>query len=172
MRRAKGKLGEIWEKRILKDSRSKGYTCVRIPNAIHGAYSNKGKVWQEKTPFDYCVGIEGKAIFFDAKYTEDNSLNIKSKITPPKKIHQYWALMDAHNHGNMAGYLIYFNKHNLITWVCIERLDEIIEIDKLKSLNPDIEGLTSQSAFDTLDLKVLCFNEDLGMEVKAPRPDQ
>ena len=117
--------GKAFEKRIRDEALLANVTCAEIPNKFVGYYSGRPK--QVATPFDFALGIDGKAVFLEAKACGDLcGFNFKSKVLAPEKIHQYNHLIRAQECGNKAGYLIHFYKAHRIVWLPVEHIHQII----------------------------------------------
>ncbi len=148
---------KIFEERIVTESEAKGYTCVKVPNDVRGLYSHKPI--QVKTSFDFCCGVNGLALFFDAKSENGGALYIDAYITSEKKIHQFHALQACHLNNNKAGYLcLFYEQHDVISWIPIP---VIIEARRLgvKCISPETPGVVSQDSGFNIDLKLLCFSK-------------
>jgi penicillin-binding protein-related factor A (putative recombinase) len=131
----KNSAGKSFETRILSDACLLGHTIIKVPEQFINVYGN-GPIKQCKTPFDFCGGINGKSIFFDAKATKETRLNIKTYILCAKKVHQFASLKSAAANGDTAGYLVYFYNLRLFTWFDIDVVTKCVDAqDKALTAN-------------------------------------
>lgn len=130
-------------------------TLIKIPNG--NRYVPGGKTIKHRTEFDFCVGLEGNAIFFDAKSTS-TPINLKDKIFSARKIHQFTALMEAHRAGNIAGYLIHFRKPGIIAWANVVLINNLNRLGQ-KSLTHDTKGLVCQEDSVPISFRDLWKND-------------
>jgi penicillin-binding protein-related factor A (putative recombinase) len=150
-----------FEKRIRVDSQMLGITCIKVPNHLEKARSRTGTLIdvEKKTAFDFCAGIDGLAMFFDAKYVSAEDYLSLNEILKPKKYHQYSALVDAWAKGNIAGYIIYLYKLNKICWCPVTSIMQTIDEKRLKRINLQTPGLTHQEDDVPLDIRKLTWNQ-------------
>ncbi len=144
-----------FEKRILTEVRICGNTCIRIPDKIiHYNSGGRYSFARGKTEFDFVAGINGRAVFFDAKALSGNLFNLASIVTRPKSIHQYYALQDAYRTGNIAGYLVWFYGSNIqkICWIPINLVASAVKSGFPKSFPYNYSGVKSQDDFVRIDL--------------------
>jgi penicillin-binding protein-related factor A (putative recombinase) len=148
--------GKSFEKRVAQELRLQGVTIIKVPESQR--YIG-GKVIRKKTQFDFCAGVDGLAIFFDAKsYEKESVFNFKSRVLNEKCIHQFHELNAAVSDGNIAGYLIHFPKEGVIGWASIQAVNGMIQ-GGVKSIKPDCLGVEWQLDAHPIDLRSLCIKE-------------
>jgi penicillin-binding protein-related factor A (putative recombinase) len=131
-------------------------TCIRIRDDVR--VIGNGKPIRSKSEFDFTAAIDGQAMFFDAKETQDARWNLKEYCLYKTKVHQWNALKSAHEKGAMAGYLVWFSTLNSIVWAPIPALLAAIERDE-KCLTITTIGCSSQSDNEPIDLQALVYHE-------------
>jgi penicillin-binding protein-related factor A (putative recombinase) len=140
-----------WENEIIQSFKAKGFYTFKVPEAVTHVRAT-GKVFQRKTPFDFAACIHGIFVGFDAKYCEQNSFQVSNV-----KSHQLLAINDVEFYGGISGLLVYFKKHNMISWAnnkCIK--DHLLNHKKLAPLGA---GVVSQSANLAIDPMKLIGND-------------
>lgn len=150
-------IGKQFEAIVKRDAELNGVTCIRVPDEIINFY-NKQKAVQVKTEFDFCLGIDGLAVFLDAKATKENVLNFKSKLTNQKKIHQLVNLTAAYEKGNIAGLLIWFYQKENYAWASVESILDLISSGK-RGISYDSPGIVTQLDSVPIDFRQLMFND-------------
>jgi penicillin-binding protein-related factor A (putative recombinase) len=134
---------EIWrqfEKRCKEDLQLGGHAVTHVPS--HLQQTKYGSV-RKKTDCDFAAGINGRAVFFDAKVCGEARFNIKSLILRPDKIHQYWFLIGAVEKGSVGGYLIWFYDKKKIVWLPAENIHRLTQ-DSEKSIGIDSPEVRTQ----------------------------
>jgi penicillin-binding protein-related factor A (putative recombinase) len=121
----------------------------------------RGKVIRRKSEFDFAASIDGQAVFFDAKVTQDQGWNLKEYILAQKKIHQWIALQDAFDKGAVAGYLIWFQQHDTIVWASVPCIRGLMTKGE-KALTISSQGVSIQSVNNPINLQGLMFHEVYG----------
>lgn len=145
--------GKDFEKRVIQESKLNGITCIRVPD--HVTFSGH----RRKTEFDYCAGVDGLAVFFDCKAT-GRAFNLKSYVLAKEKVHQYKALVEAAEKGNVSGYLLYFYEEGQYVWAPIDTVSRLIA-SGAKSITPDTLGTVAQSDKEIFSLRKLTQNDRL-----------
>lgn len=149
----KSRSWENFELRIVRDCTLKGLIMYKMPEKFRGVYS--GRATQEKTPFDFFGSIKGQSIYFDAKQTAKDKFMFSEHVHNPKKRHQFTALVDAHEKGCIAGYLVYFAKHETIAWISIDTILYHIDCGKVGIQCGDLPSCNYQDYKEWLDLEKL-----------------
>lgn len=160
-----------FEQRVYNESNLLGIFVSRIPTGCRIIRPGKPpKVQLVKTDFDFCAGLNGQALFFDAKATDKGTFNFKSYVEAPKKVHQYTRMCQAHDMGNLAGYLIWFYDKRMITWAPIQLVRAMLR-EGGKGINPDTPGCRSQEDWKKLDLVELCIPDPIFAHVSEQTPN-
>lgn len=154
----------LWfERKIERDAKAQNITYRKIPEKFVNVY--RGHPIQKKVCYDGILSLDGRFVSLDAKSCNVRTFNLKSNCFAPKKIHQFNALVDDHNNGNISGLLINFVAYKLISWVPIEIIADIFFKKKpIKSLKPDFPGIRSQEAKGLIDFKRLCLGPEVSHE--------
>lgn len=171
---------KAFEKRIKVESQMLGITCIKVPNHLEKARIKSGALIdvERKTEFDFCAGIDGIAMFFDAKYVSSENYLSLNELTRPQKYHQYSALVDAWAKGNISGYVAHLFKIQTICWIPITTVMNLIDHIKqaeahnqnnpndkqplpLKRIMPSVPGVISQPDDRPIDLRRLTWNQRL-----------
>lgn len=140
-----------WEKRIITECGVQQITCVKIPTEIRGFFGS-GKKAAVRSFVDFAVGCDGKAIFFDAKVTQDSVWNLRKYVFNEKSIHQYHSLIGARNNSNLAGYMILFWLHKRISWVPIDVIERCYN-NGIASITYETEGVKTVLECDPMPLR-------------------
>lgn len=146
---------EIWrqfEKRIGQELNLQRNTVVaQIPSHMN---QSKGRVFRKKTDCDFAAGVDGRAVYFDAKVCAEPRFNANSLILRESKIHQYRFLKSALEKGSIGGYLIWFYGQRKIVWLPVEMVDNIN-----RSFAWDDARMRSQDDDKPIDLKALIWGD-------------
>lgn len=98
------KIGTAWEKTFADQARLRGWAVVRIPDGcIRIVERGRTKLIPAKSPFDFILGKDSKAVFVDTK-TYDSDQICYSDIN----FKQVEKLLSLEFEGFMAGYVVYF----------------------------------------------------------------
>lgn len=151
-------VGKQFEKMIVEHAKLDRVSCIRVPDEIRNFYNKTQKAIQVKTQFDFCLGVDGLAVFLDAKATQKSSFNFKGYLTNKKKIHQTMALKNAYELGNISGLLIWFYTLNVYTWAPINAIIELMSAGEL-GVKPDSKGVVSQTDLSPIRFRSLLSNE-------------
>jgi penicillin-binding protein-related factor A (putative recombinase) len=121
-------------------AKSQGSTLFKIPMGAKQITSTR--MIRVETPFDWILIKNGKVAFLDTKRLKDGNLT-PSKITK----HQYQALLDCHQAGTKAGYIVWFEDKDQMTFFSAPMLDNIVKkykkedglvLGKLRSFDLDL----------------------------------
>lgn len=138
--------------------------CIQIPSGMRVIKGAQGKIIPvpTQTPFDFVLGFEGKALFIDAKSTEKNTFSFSQLVD-----HQMHFLNEMKRSGNMAGYLICFNRTDIPKAAYFD-IDQLRNIKQRESVC--LEDGVQVGALYEIDLRKIfgTINESKGIEnVKA-----
>ena len=125
--------GDYFEAELSRQAIIDGIGFEKIPSGCRWVNSPKGlKAIGVKTPFDFMMFKNGRAIFFDAKSTDGNTF-------PHSKLeeHQVKSLAQIASHGFKCGYLVKFVGIGF-TWFPVEKL---LKLNPRESLKP-IDGIS------------------------------
>lgn len=162
----------IWkqfERRVETESKMNQITCWRVPSEVR-------TIWKGGKPIpihvkslpDFCGGILGLAFFMDAKTTQKNNFAIQDTVLreddSANKKHQWINLVDAHEKGNISGYLVWFVKYEKISWISVETINQFIE-QKMNMILPDSPGVISFPDDQPINLK-LFLKRDLDRRIR------
>lgn len=156
----------VWkqfEKRVESESKMNQITAWKVPTEIRLIKSRPYPIHIKTVP-DFACGILGLAAFFDAKTTHKDKWQIKDNVLREDKIHQWHNLLDAHEKGNVAGYLLWFINHRLISWISVETINQFLE-QKQNLILPDSPGVISFPDDQPINLK-LFLKRDLDRRIR------
>lgn len=125
--------GDFFENELARQAMIDGIGFEKIPSGCRWVNTPKGlKAIGVKTPFDFMMFKNGRAIFFDAKSTEGNTF-------PHGKLeeHQVKSLAQIAEHGFKCGYLVKFEGIGF-TWFPVETL---LRLERGRSLKP-VDGIS------------------------------
>lgn len=148
--------GREFEKLIKDHCALTRIMCVRVPHEIRNFYT--GTPIQVKVEFDYCLGVDGRAVFLDAKASKEPRINFKSAITNKKKIHQLNHLASAYELGNVSGYLMHFYSEKVFSWASAPVVMDLLAANHL-NLTPDSPGIVTMSSNEPLNIRELLKND-------------
>lgn len=115
------KIGTSFEDTAEKLLLMSGFSVIRIPDGCRTfGYGIKTRMIRIKSPFDFLAAKDGKAIFFDCKTYQNNSIAY-SQINE----NQIEKLLSLERQGHLAGYLIYFREHDDIRFFKASQLNEV-----------------------------------------------
>ncbi len=106
------KYGAGFEEAVKTILKSKGYILIKIPNGAKMVRAKMGGTFLVpiKSPFDFLAVREGKAICFDCKTYQKNTI-AHSDLKP----HQVHSLYQIYAYGKLwAGYIVYFRPSDKI----------------------------------------------------------
>lgn len=152
---------QIWERRILADAQLQGYEISRIPEEVRGLYTQRPT--KIKSDVDFCMAINGAAVWFDAKACEEILWNIKKRVfrietdKQSSTLHQWAKLKSAADRGCFAGYLIWFTEARKISWAPVSAIEFAVK-NNIASLHWQSEGVTSQDDDKPIDFRSLIFD--------------
>lgn len=148
---------QLWrqfEERIINDCAQCGIFITQIPLGCRIVDLNgRRKLQTIRTDFDFVAGVSGRAVFFDAKSINGDQINIQSTIMSPRKVHQYYRLLEAREMGSHAGYIIWFRDESTrqISWVDVLVVKRLFE-QGFKTITPNNTGVISDPDVQTIDL--------------------
>lgn len=143
---------KTFENNIRDHSKVYGIFVLKIPESVRLI---KGfHPIRTKTAFDFTAGVDGLAVYFDAKcVSERNSFNYDKYLLDKKHKHQWLALQEAWDAGNISGLLVWFPKKGLIGWASVPILRKSIQHETF--LGPETQGVIWQSDDNPINLRLL-----------------
>lgn len=143
---------DIFEKRVAAEAKMQKISVIRVPEEIR--VPRMGQVIRIASPVDFCMGIDGRAAFMDAKVTNDRLWNLKKYVFADKKIHQFADLLGYSVDGNISGYLVWFVPLRKVSWIPIRTIQDA-QKKQIASLHPESEGVVSQDDLTMIDFRKL-----------------
>jgi penicillin-binding protein-related factor A (putative recombinase) len=120
----------------------------RVKNTVFTGYRYQAA----RAPCDYLLAYQGRAALIDTKTYDCDSLD-HSRL----EAHQVMALKNMHDHGLIAGYVVWFRKINKVVFfsaniLCTIKEDQALKPESGKLLGP-IESMNLRSLFDNRSSK-------------------
>lgn len=152
------KEGKTFEQLIINCARRENIAIKKSDPALKQAPSKSGKTifWRERSGADFLIGINNKAIIFDAKSFGSDRIS-HSQLVP----HQLFDLKLWNDAGFKSGYLINFRRPDKVVWLNISCL---LKLKTGESIHAD-EGCLLGTEFSFSLLK-LFSNEETQCKAK------
>lgn len=113
--------GDRFELLLQKRCAQEKISFIKIPSGCRFARGSFGvQPIPIKTPFDFIIAKDGKAVFFDAKCLSNSSLTY-SKIKP----HQLEKLFEMEQQSFLSGYIVYFVEENKVSFFTSSTLKKL-----------------------------------------------
>lgn len=113
--------GDRFELLLQKKCSQEKISFIKIPSGCKWVRTNSGvRPIPIKTPFDFIIAKNGKAVFFDAKSLSNSSLTY-SKI----KAHQIDKLVEMEEQNFLAGYVVCFEEEKVIVFFTSSTLKKL-----------------------------------------------
>lgn len=127
-KKAKSK-GDVFELILSSRAKSEKISFVKIPSGCAWRKTNFGvKPVPVRTPFDFVIGKNAKAVFFDAKCMGDDRFTY-SLI----KQHQVQKLLELEQQNFRSGYVIFFDTVDRVEFFSASQLMAVKRRESLKS---------------------------------------
>lgn len=102
--------GKGFEQAVSDQGNREGFLVIKWPDGCRRV-AGFLKLIPVKTPFDFTLISSGKAIFFDAKTFDKNTISRGDLVE-----HQINVLSEIEKRGFVSGYLVYFRKPNKVVF--------------------------------------------------------
>jgi hypothetical protein len=143
--------GAGWENVFQGHAARSGVLCLRFPNGCKTIPGPGGRprLIRVRTPFDWILSHQGKAGFVDTKSTTSLTFTY-TQVSD----HQLAALRALEMQGHVCGYVVFFQKLNVVVFF---RAHQLVALEPRDSLRPE-QGLVVGTLLE-LDVKRLFTHE-------------
>ncbi len=131
-----------------------GFAITHIPSHLQ---QTKGRTVRIKTDCDFAAGIDGKAVFLDAKSCAGKMFYFSDhKTFNEDKLHQIRFLAEAMAKGNRAGFLVWLYDKRLILWADVDLVCDV-KAKGGKGFDETTPGIRLQKDDEPINLRKLIW---------------